>query len=160
MEGKTDLRTTAFPEGPSQSLSAMGEGWQEREKVAWGNSYLVTSGALTGRTFFLRASIQLRRMPEVIADRVKTASFVYNSEVMEVHQHCVGLLAPSSLSPTPLSTHSHAWWTVFKRLTTASKTLGARWMGGSRNIPFAEKTSMKPSPSKGKRNFAGTFGQV
>ena len=44
---------------------------------------MVTSGALTGRTFFLRASIQLRRMPEVIADRVKTASFVCNREATE-----------------------------------------------------------------------------
>lgn len=43
----------------------------------------MTSGALTGRTFFLRASIQLRRMPEVIADRVKTASFVCKREAME-----------------------------------------------------------------------------
>lgn len=51
--------------------------------MVWGCSYLVTSGALTGRTFFLRASIQLRRMPEVIADKVKTASFVCNREVTE-----------------------------------------------------------------------------
>lgn len=41
---------------------------------------MVTSGALTGRTFFLSASIQLRRMPEVIADSVKMASFVCSGD--------------------------------------------------------------------------------
>lgn len=34
------------------------------------NTYLVTSGAEVGRTVFLRASIQFRRMPEVMADKV------------------------------------------------------------------------------------------
>lgn len=48
-----------------------------------GSSYLVTSGALTGRTFFLSASIQLRRMPEVIADSVKMASFVCSGDRTE-----------------------------------------------------------------------------
>jgi len=51
------------------------EGGQPGDPPA-SSSYLVTSGALTGRTFFLRASIQLRRMPEVMADSVKMASFV------------------------------------------------------------------------------------
>lgn len=33
-------------------------------------TYLVTSGAVVGRTVFLRASIQFRRIPEVMADKV------------------------------------------------------------------------------------------
>ena len=33
-------------------------------------TYLVTSGAEVGRTVFLRASIQFRRIPEVMADKV------------------------------------------------------------------------------------------
>jgi len=68
----------------------------------------VTSGALTGRTFFLRASIQLRRMPEVIADRVKTASFVCNGEATEALS-APGKGASSSLSLPETPGHPLAW---------------------------------------------------
>ena len=63
---------------------------------------MVTSGALTGRTFFLRASIQLRRMPEVIAERVNTASFVCNGEATEAPSAPSGGTSSSrSLPKTP-----------------------------------------------------------
>lgn len=38
--------------------------------------YLVTSGAVVGRTCFMMVWIQLRRMPDVMADRVNSPSFV------------------------------------------------------------------------------------
>lgn len=38
--------------------------------------YLVTSGAVVGRTCFMMVWIQLRRMPDVMAERVNSPSFV------------------------------------------------------------------------------------
>lgn len=38
--------------------------------------YRVTSGGIVGRTFFMMAWIQLRRIPEVIADRVHAPSLL------------------------------------------------------------------------------------
>lgn len=89
-----------------------------------GNSYLVTSGALTGRTFFLRASIQLRRMPEVIADRVKTASFVCNREAMEASSApSRGTGSSHLLSKTPR--HPLVW--VVNRVREATHCLKDPW---------------------------------
>lgn len=38
--------------------------------------YLVTSGAVVGRTCFMMVCIQLRRMPDVMAERVNSPSLV------------------------------------------------------------------------------------
>lgn len=60
------------------------------------STYLVTSGAEVGRTVFLRASIQFLRMPEVIADKVYTASLVCKSTPEGGH-HVASPMAPSPL---------------------------------------------------------------
>lgn len=43
-------------------------------------SYLVTSGAEVGWTCFMMVWIQFRRIPDVIAERVNSPSFVYTED--------------------------------------------------------------------------------
>lgn len=64
--------------GPSGENTEPHSGTQHHHSLprAQPNTYLVTSGADVGRTVFLRASIQFLRMPEVMADKVYTASLV------------------------------------------------------------------------------------
>lgn len=124
----------------------------------------MTSGALTGRTFFLRASIQLRRMPEVIADRVNTASFVCNREATEaLSVPSRGAGSSHSLPETP----RHPLARVVDSVREATRCLKDSW-GQVEGWEWrhtlcgeAHYTSpMRPSQSKGKRNFADTFGQT
>lgn len=42
--------------------------------------YLVTSGAEVGWTCFMIVCIQFRRIPDVIAERVNSPSFVYTKD--------------------------------------------------------------------------------
>lgn len=113
-----------FPEGPSLPLLVRVDGQQGRRgQAVLGSSYLVTSGALTGRTFFLRASIQLRRIPEVIADRVKTASFVCNREVTEALSAPSGCAAAPSCSLRPTATHIYQCW-AGRKATLCLRLLG------------------------------------
>lgn len=152
-----------FPEGPSLPLLVRAEGQQGRRgQAALGSSYLVTSGALTGRTFFLRASIQLRRIPEVIADRVKTASFVCNREVTEALSALSGCAAAPSCSLRHTVTHIYQCWAV-RKATLCLRLLGTvegweeeRWERCLR----ASCSFMRPSPSKGKKSLVGTLGQT
>lgn len=58
--------------------------------------YLVTSGAVVGRTCFMMVWIQLRRMPEVMAERVNSPSFVYR----EIKNSSEQVTAPASAFPT------------------------------------------------------------
>lgn len=123
-EGRAGVGVLRFPERPSWPLPVRMEGQQGRRgQAAPGSSYLVTSGALTGRTFFLRASIQLRRMPEVIADRVKTASFVCNREVTEALSAPSGGAAAPTCSLRPTGTHIHRCWAV-RKATLCLRLLG------------------------------------
>lgn len=59
--------------------------------------YLVTSGAVVGRTCFMMVWIQLRRMPDVMAERVNSPSFVYRERRNSSEQ----VIAPTSSFPTP-----------------------------------------------------------
>lgn len=72
VDGETEAPEVQ-PQGPQLGartpLRDAGVGASLKVPVQLG-TYLVTSGAEVGRTVFRRASIQFRRIPEVMADKV------------------------------------------------------------------------------------------
>lgn len=63
--------------------------------------YRVTSGAIVGRTFFNMAWIQLRRIPEVMADRVHAPS---------LHWKQTGIISMSDREETTMSIKITFWY--------------------------------------------------